>query len=155
MTKEQIRYILIGGLIAGALDITFAISFAAYNGTAPMQLLRIVASGAFGKEALSGGTPMAAFGLAAHFGLSLVWAGAYFVLARSKPLLAKHAVICGAVFGVLVFFAMRLIVLPASAFPFPVHFKPLATALDLLSHMFLFGLPIAFGARKALAGETS
>ncbi len=155
MTKAQMRYILIGGLVAGALDITFAISFAAYNGTAPMQLLRIVASGAFGKEALSGGAPMAAFGLAAHFGLSLAWAGAYFLLARSKPQLANHAVVCGVLFGVLVFFAMRLIVLPASAFPFPVHFKPLATALDLLSHMLLFGVPIALGARKALAGETS
>jgi hypothetical protein len=34
-----------------------------------------------------------------------------------------------------------------------VTFKPLATVLDLLSHMFLFGLPIAWFARRAvLAG---
>jgi len=38
---------------------------------------------------------------------------------------------------------MRLLVLPLSAYPHPVTFKPLATALDLLSHMFLFGAPIA------------
>lgn len=153
MKTGQIRYLLIGGLIAGALDITFAISFAAYNGTAPLQLLRIVASGAFGKEALSGGPAMAAFGLAAHFGLSLAWAGVYLMLARLRPSLARHALACGVVFGVLVFFAMRLLVLPASAFPFAVHFKPLASALDLLSHMFLFGVPIALATRKAINGD--
>jgi hypothetical protein len=45
---------------------------------------------------------------------------------------------------------MRLVVLPASAFPFPVTFKPLATTLDLLSHTFLFGVPIALAIRKAV-----
>jgi uncharacterized membrane protein YagU involved in acid resistance len=145
--------VLAGGLAAGALDIAFAISFAAYNGTAPLQLLQIVASGAFGKAALSGGGLMAAFGLAAHFGLSLAWAGVYLLLARLKPRLVQHAVACGIVFGALVFLAMRFVVLPASAFPFPVHFKPLATVLDLLSHMFLFGVPIALAIRKAGVGE--
>ncbi|TFW18162.1 hypothetical protein [Duganella callida] len=150
MRADQIRIVLIGGLIAGALDIIFAISFAAYNGTAPLQLLRIVASGAFGKPALHGGVPMAVFGLAAHFGLSLAWALGYFLLARLMPRLAHHPVFYGIAYGVMVFLLMRLVVLPASAFPFPVRFKPLATALDMLSHMFLFGLPIALATRRAL-----
>jgi len=150
MKIDQIRYILIGGLVAGALDITFAISFAAFNGTPPLQLLRIVASGAFGKAALNGGLPMAAFGLVAHFVLSLGWAGVYLLLVQLKPPLVRHAVIYGILFGIVVFFAMRLVVLPASAFPFPVRFKPLATALDLMSHMFLFGVPIALATRKAV-----
>ena len=47
--------------------------------------------------------------------------------------------------------AMRLVVLPLSAFPRPVTFKPLATVLDLLSHMLLFGFPIAWAASKAIA----
>ena len=45
---------------------------------------------------------------------------------------------------------MRLVVLPLSAFPHPVSFKPLSAGLDLLSHMFLFGLPIALAAAKAI-----
>ena len=140
-----------GGLVAGALDIAFAVSFAAYNGTAPVQLLQIVASGAFGKAALGGGVPMAAFGLAAHFGLSVAWAGVYLLLARSMPqFVVRHAVVAGVAFGILVFLAMRLVVLPLSAFPFPVRFRPLATFLDLLSHMFLFGVPIALAIRKAI-----
>jgi hypothetical protein len=41
------------------------------------------------------------------------------------------------------------VVLPLSAFPYPVTFKPLATALDLLSHMLLFGAPIAWAIQRA------
>jgi uncharacterized membrane protein YagU involved in acid resistance len=143
--------VLLGGLIAGALDILFAISFAAWNGTRPVQLLQIVASGLFGKSALSGGLPMAAMGLALHFLLSLLWAGLFLAAAWLRPALAQSPYLYGLLFGMLVFFAMRLVVLPLSAFPFPVNFKPLATVLDLLSHMLLFGLPIALAVRRALA----
>ena len=62
-----------------------------------------------------------------------------------------HAIFGGAAFGIAVLLFMRLVVLPVSAFPHPMSFKPLATALDLLSHMFLFGVPIALAARKASA----
>ena len=51
----------------------------------------------------------------------------------------------GIVFGIFVFFSMRLVVLPLSAFPYPVTFKPLATTLDLLSHAVLFGVPNFLG----------
>jgi uncharacterized membrane protein YagU involved in acid resistance len=93
---------------------------------------------------------MAAFGLAAHFGLSVVWAGVYLLLVRLVPRFAHHPIAGGIVFGIFVFLAMRLVVLPASAFPFPVTFKPLAATLDLMSHMFLFGVPIALAIRKAV-----
>jgi uncharacterized membrane protein YagU involved in acid resistance len=139
--------------MAGTLDIAFALSFAAYNGTAPLRLLQIVASGAFGEAALDGGVPMAAFGLAAHFGLSTAWAGVYLLLAELEPRLARHAIASGIAFGVLVFLAMRLVVLPASAFPFPVRFEPVSSVLDLLSHMFLFGVPIALVIRRAVVGD--
>jgi hypothetical protein len=54
------------------------------------------------------------------------------------------------VFGAVVFLSMRLIVLPLSAYPRPVTFKPLATVLDGLSHMLLFALPIVLAVRRAL-----
>jgi uncharacterized membrane protein YagU involved in acid resistance len=151
MRREELRAVLIGGLIGGALDILFAISFAAYNGTAPAQLLRIVASGAFGKAALDGGLTMSAFGLAAHFALALAWATVYLLLARSMPQFAvRRAVVGGVVFGIVVFLAMRLVVLPLSAFPFPVRWRPVSSISDLMSHMFLFGIPIALAVRTAL-----
>ena len=141
-----------GGAIAGALDIAFAISFAAYNGTAPVRLLQIVASGLLGKEAFAGGIATAALGLALHFAMSFAWAAGYLAVALRAPSVARRPWVSGIAFGVVVFLVMRLVVLPLSAFPYPVTFKPLATVLDLLSHTLLFGVPIAWSVRRALVG---
>jgi len=142
--------VLVGGCIGGLLDIVFAISWAGFNGVAPARLLQTVASGLLGNSAFEGGIPIAFLGLALHFGMSLLWASVFLMLARRSPKITLHPVVSGVLFGVIVFFVMRLIVLPLSAFPGPVSFKLLSTVLDLLSHTFLFGLPIALAARKAL-----
>ncbi|WKE64862.1 hypothetical protein PVT67_14490 [Gallaecimonas kandeliae] len=151
MNNRYFSAVFLGGLVAGALDITFAISFAAYNGHPPVRLLQIVASGLFGNAALTGGLGMAAWGLALHFFMSLLWAGIFLALALRLPALVRSPLASGIAFGAIVFLAMRLIVLPLSAFPFPVAFKLVATILDLLSHTLLFGIPIAFASRWALA----
>ena len=144
--------VLVGGSIAGTLDILFAISFAGYGGVPPAGLLQTVASGLLGNAAFSGAIPTAALGLVLHFGMSYLWAGIFVVAARRLPRLARQPMLSGVLFGVAVFLTMRLVVLPLSAFPYPVTFKPLSTILDLLSHTFLFGVPIAFAARRAYAG---
>jgi hypothetical protein len=144
--------VLVGGSIAGTLDILFAISFAGYGGVSPAGLLQTVASGLLGNAAFSGGIPTAALGLVLHFGMSYLWAGIFVGAARRLPRLVRQPMLSGVLFGVAVFLTMRLVVLPLSAFPYPVTFKPLSTILDLLSHTFLFGVPIAFAARRAYAG---
>jgi len=141
--------VLVGGLVGGALDILFAISFAAYNGIPAMRLLQSVASGLLGSDAYSGGTPTAALGLTLHFAMAIAFAGAFVLASRRLPLLVRRPYLFGGLFGVGVFLFMRFVVLPWSAFPHPVSFKPLATTLDLLSHVFLFGIPIALAARAA------
>jgi uncharacterized membrane protein YagU involved in acid resistance len=151
MKSARLSAVLLGGSIAAALDITFAISFAAYNGAAPVRLLQTVASGLLGSAAFTGGIPAAALGLALHFGMSILWAGVFLAVASLMPALALRPVMSGIAFGVFVFLSMRLIVLPLSAFPYPVTFKPLATTLDLLSHMLLFGVPIAWVIRRGLS----
>ena len=150
MNAAYISAVLLGGSIAAALDIIFAISFAAYNGVAPVRLLQTVASGLLGAAAFTGGVPVAAMGLVLHFVMSLLWAGAFLLLATTVPALTLNPLVSGIVFGAFVFLAMRLVVLPLSAFPYPVTFKPLATVLDLLSHTLLFGVPIAWAIQKVL-----
>ena len=150
MNAANLSAVLLGGSIAGALDIIFAISFAAYNGATPVRLLQTVASGLLGTAAFTGGVPVAVLGLVLHFVMSFLWAGAFLLLAKLVPALTRYPLVSGIVFGVFVFLAMRLIVLPLSAFPYPVAFKPLATALDLLSHTLLFGVPIAWAIQKAV-----
>jgi len=150
MNAAYLSAVLLGGSIAAVLDIVFAISFAAYNGATPIRLLQTVASGLLGTAAFTGGVPVAALGLLLHFVMSFFWAGSFLLLASMVPALTLHPVVSGIVFGAFVFLAMRLIVLPLSAFPYPVTFKPLATVLDLLSHSLLFGVPIAWAIQKAL-----
>jgi uncharacterized membrane protein YagU involved in acid resistance len=147
--RSGVRAVLVGGSIAAALDILFAISFAAYNGVAPTRLLQTVASGLLGNAAFSGGINTAALGLLLHFGMSYLWAGIFLVAAWRLPSLLRRPLLSGVLFGVLVFLVMRFMVLPLSAFPYPVTFKPLATVLDLLSHTLLFGVPIALAVRRA------
>jgi uncharacterized membrane protein YagU involved in acid resistance len=144
--------VAVGGSIAGALDILFAVSFAAYRGTPPSGLLQTVASGVLDKKAFAGGSPVAALGLLLHFVMSFVWASLFLMASRQFRMLVERPLLSGILFGIVVFLTMRLVVLPLSAFPFPMSFKPLATALDLLSHMFLFGVPIAWASRQARAG---
>ena len=150
--RSVVRAVLVGGSIAATLDILFAISFAGYNGVPPADLLQTVASGLLGNAAFSGGIPIAALGLVLHLLMSYLWAGIFVVAARRFPRLVRQPMLSGTLFGVAVFLTMRLVVLPLSAFPYPVSFKPLATILDLLSHTFLFGVPIALAARRAYAG---
>jgi uncharacterized membrane protein YagU involved in acid resistance len=140
--------VLVGGSIGGALDITYAIVFAGLHGLPPTRLLQTVASGLLGSAAFDGGAGTAALGLFAHFAMAFLIAGIFYGVSRFLPFLTRRPVISGLLFGVIVFLVMRLVVLPLSAFPYPVTFKPLATATDLMSHMFFFGLPIALAVRK-------
>jgi hypothetical protein len=123
------RAILTGGALAGLLDILFAIGFAAYNGLTPERLLQIVASGALGEAA---------------------WMALFFFAARRVPALAAKPLLTAIAYGLLVLLAMRLVVLPLSAFPRPVKFNAFSWGMDLLSHIFLFSLPIVWATRKVV-----
>jgi uncharacterized membrane protein YagU involved in acid resistance len=148
--RAMLKAILLGGLVGGALDLLFAVSFAGANGAAPDVVFHAIASGLLGKAALSGGAAVSALGIASHFCLALLWAAMFAMFAMRFPSAVRRPLLAGAVFGVAVFFSMRLVVLPLSAYPRPVTFKPLATILDLLSHMFLFGTPIALAISRAV-----
>ena len=147
---SRLRAVLIGGSIAATLDILFAITYAATNGLTPLKLLQTVASGLLGNAAFDGGVPAAMLGLAGHFGMSYLWATLFMAAASRLPQLVAKPAVAGPIFGILVFFTMRLVVLPLSAFPYPVSFSQPGATLDLLSHMFFVGLPIALAAAKAI-----
>ncbi|MFA6986658.1 MAG: hypothetical protein WC213_10670 [Arenimonas sp.] len=145
-----LQAVIIGGSIAAALDILFAISFAAYNGLPPARLLQTVASGLLGNAAFSGGNPTAALGLALHFVMSYLWATLFLTFARFATATIHRPMLTALLFGIVVLLTMRLVVLPLSAFPRPVTFRPFANFMDLMSHVFFFAAPIVFAVRKAL-----
>ena len=142
--------ILLGGAIAGALDITYAIAFSAWRGVPPVRLLQSVASGLLGAPAFEGGTQTALLGLALHFVIALLWAGLFYLASRALPALTRHPVVAGLFYGFLIYAAMNLLVLPLSAFPRKVSFPLVVLVTGLLVHMFCIGLPIALAIRRTL-----
>jgi uncharacterized membrane protein YagU involved in acid resistance len=150
--NRKIAPIVLGGLVAGAFDITYAIIFSYLrSGVAPSRILQSVASGLLGSDAYTGGAPTAALGFGLHFFMSLLWAAAYVIAAGRIPLLARQPVACGAAFGAFVYAFMNLVVIPLSRFPTKPSYPLAILATGLFVHMFLFGVPIALASRRAYA----
>ena len=144
--------ILLGGLIAGALDISYACIFSYIRrGTRPSVVLQSVASGALGRSAYEGGAKTAALGLAFHFLIALIAATVYYLASRGLRFMITQAVICGILYGVLVYLFMNCVVLRLSAIhstTWPWSYPWPALIGGLLIHMFGIGLPIALVTRR-------
>src|SRR5438309_11755167 len=92
--------ILLGGLIAGTLDISYACIFSYIRrGTRPSVVLQSVASGALGRSAYEGGAKTAALGLAFHFLIALIAATVFYLSIRGLRFMITQAVICGILYG--------------------------------------------------------
>ena len=147
--------ILIGGAIAGACDITYAITFWAFRGVSATRVLQSVASGLLGAPAFKGGLATAALGLALHFFIAFSAAAIFYLAAKALPVLVDRAVLFGILYGLAIFGVMNLVVLPLSAFPRKVTFPLLATTTGLFVHMFFIGLPIALAVRNSLSAKAA
>jgi hypothetical protein len=144
---SPLRGILVGGLLAGLFDITYAIVVLHFRGRSALWTLQSVASGALGNSAFERGLGSGLLGLVAHFTIAFGAAVTYWAAARKLPVLRRNTIPAGLVFGILVYLFMNFVVLPLSAYPFPLKF-PLATlARGFLSHSLLVGLPIALSLR--------
>jgi len=145
--------ILIGGAIAGTLDITYAIGFSALRGVPPMRILQSVASGLLGASAFKGGLSTAALGLALHFFIAFSAAAIFYLASKAIPSLTRHPVVSGLFYGFLIYAVMNLVVLPLSAYPRKVSFPLLVLVTGLFVHMFFIGLPISLAVRRALPAK--
>jgi uncharacterized membrane protein YagU involved in acid resistance len=150
--NKLLRPILIGGLIAGALDITYACIFSYIRrGVTPAVVLRSVAAGALGPTARDGGMKVALLGLFFHFLIALIAAAIYVIASRAIAFMNSHAAVSGILFGLCVYVVMNCIVLRLSAIHqtlWPWQYAKSALIGGLLIHMFGIGLPIALVARR-------
>ena len=113
--RSTLRAILWGTLIAGTLDITSAIVLWGFRGAPPTRILQSVASGWLGRDSYSGGMPTAALGLLSHFLIMSAIVTTYVIVSSRLTALKDHPILCGALYGVIVFFVMSCIVVPLSA----------------------------------------
>jgi hypothetical protein len=168
-----LRATLIGGLVAGALDITYA--FIAYGPLSyqmtPVQILQTVASGWVGHDAAStGGALTAVLGFGTHFGIAIAMAAVFVFSAQRLAALSRNAVIWGFVYGLGLYGVMTYLVVPLSAAHPSQHFAadlqevvsrlqvsfgsvrpkdPWQLLGTLLTHTVFVGIPISLANKRA------
>jgi hypothetical protein len=103
-----------GGLIAGVLDITSAAITTTISGGSPMRMLQGIAYALIGAGAFKGGLATALLGLACHFTITFGAAAAYWMVSRVMPVLIKKAVICGLLYGIVVYVITNYVIVPLS-----------------------------------------
>ena len=149
------RAILYGTLVVGTLDIVDAfVFFGLRSGTPPVRILQSIASGWLGRAAYSGGASAAALGAITHYFIAFGIVATYIIVSRGVPVLTRHPIACGIVYGLLVYLFMNRVVIPLSAIgtatwpPLPV------LANGLLIHAFGVGIPSALFAARASSNGT-
>lgn len=142
--------IFLSGLIAGTLDIMAAIVVYAFllQKATPIKILQSIASGIFKKDAYTGGSQMAWYGLGLHYIIAMIFAWFYFTIYRYLPFLKKNALISGFLYGIFVWIVMNLVVLPIVFPVLPAKHLDFPLLISLVILMFCIGLPIALITRK-------
>ena len=142
------KAILIGGLVAGALDIAFACTFAYLRADVPPAAVgRFIATGLLGASAKDGGAAIVALGFALHFVIALGAATVFVLASRKIRFMTEQPFIAVPLFGVCVYLFMNFVVRSLSHVP-PWKWNSLGVPLDLASHLFFVGLVIALAARR-------
>ena len=144
-SSSPLRAILLGGFVAGTIDIGAA---SLISGFSPIRILKIVAGGLLGRSAFDGGPPIAALGMLLQWAMSILIAAIFVLAARRIPALPRNWIASGIAYGVVTYFTMNYVVVPLSALgngSFP-HFDPVKFSENMLA-MLVFGLIVAFFAR--------
>ena len=143
--------VLLGGIVAGTLDITYAWVFWAVKAGVPAQrIFQSVAAGLLGRASFEGGARTAALGLGLLVFIAISMSIAYYLVARRWAALRARPLLYGAAYGLLLYGIMTYMVVPLSAAARGSQ-DLLWVALSIAVHMFLIGAPIAFFTRRAYA----
>src|ERR1041385_8798798 len=106
---RAIDTIPLGGLLIGLFDLIFAFTF--YGLILGVPLLRIfqtVAGGVLGRQrAYEGGVPTFLLGIALHFVVATCIATVYYLATLTLPVLLRHPVVSGLIYGVVAYFGMK------------------------------------------------
>ena len=149
----MLKPIALATLVAGTLDILFAVILTLYFGREPGNMLRCVASGPL-PQAEQWGAVGAVLGVIVHFALMAIMATGFVLLARCYPDMLRSTLKWGLIYGLITYVVMNWIVVPLR-FDTALPPKPISIATQLFAHIVLVGLPIAWITRKTLLQRAS
>lgn len=142
------RAILLGGLTVAVLDALDAlVFFTGIRGIPAMSVFQAITAGVMGRAAFQGGAFTLLLGLALQLFNATCIVAVYVLASRKLDVLTRRPVVCGCVYGLLVYGVMNYVVIPLSALT--VHFSLPSLVNGLIGHPLLVGLPAALFARAA------
>jgi hypothetical protein len=148
MNSRALAWGVLGGLLAGTLDIVYATSFWALRDVPAQRIFQSISAGLLGRAAFSGGWPTAALGLSLHYLIAATMGFAYAFAARDVPRLREHPWRYGALYGLALYALMNFVVVPLSAAPRGGSLPMSWTVCSVIAHVVLVGWPCAWFARR-------
>jgi len=148
--------IVYGGLVVGILDMLFAFTFyGLILGAQPLRIFQSVAAGLLGRTvAYEGGIRTFLLGVLLHFVVATCIATVYYLASRVLPVLIRHPVVSGLLYGMLAYLGMNYVIIPLSAIgrrSAPLQIRIFLT--EIIGHAFLVGLPLGLLARRSAKKE--
>jgi hypothetical protein len=150
--------IVYGGLVVGILDMLFAFTFyGLILGAKPLRIFQSVAAGVLGRTAaVEGGIRTFLLGLLLHFVVATCIATVYYTATLILPVLIRHPVVSGLIYGIIAYLGMNYVVIPLSAIG-PRSATPRLSIFltGIIGHALLVGLPLALLARRSAKSKSA
>lgn len=150
--RDAFPVILKAGGIAGLLDILAAfIHYTIKTGKDPLPILNFIASGVVGRAdayAADNTVVMRVLGLLLHFLIATIFAALFYYAWPLIRKVSKSWIVTGLGYGILVWLAMNLVVVPLSSTPAMKHTTE-GVITNVLILMVCIGLPIAWIVSRA------
>jgi len=143
--KNKYQEILRAWLLVGTMDILAAFILV-YARTAKLMMagiLKFIASGLFGKQALSGGRKMILAGFIIHYIIAFIFTIFFFGIFPKIKFLSVNRIISGILYGIFVWSVMNLIVVPLSGVP-PRPFNVTSAVINITILIIAIGIPLSF-----------
>ena len=144
------------GLIAGTLDISENLIFNAFRHITPIMIFQYIASGLTGRWAFSAGVASVVLGVGIHYSIALIWTLAYWAASARMAMLIRWPIVCGLVYGGVVYVIMNFVVLPLTRVPHARAAATLASRISgVLALLLCIGLTIALLTARERAREAA
>ncbi|MEO6719374.1 MAG: hypothetical protein ABIN67_03370 [Ferruginibacter sp.] len=148
LSNKKLYTILKATLIAGSLDIIFALTqFYIKTQKSPVLVLRYIASAVFGKSANNDGAVMPAVGLLFHYLVVLGWVTIFFLIYPKIILVIKNSIVAGLLYAIVIWLGMSFVVLPLTLVPSR-SLQIQQALIAILILMVAIGLPLGLIMKK-------
>lgn len=143
--KNKYKEIFKAGLLVGTMDIlaAFILVYIRTGKLIIAGILKFIASGLFGKQALSSGRRMILVGLIFHYVIAFIFAIFFFQVFPKIKFLSANRIITGIFYGIFIWLIMNLIVVPLSGVASR-PFNMINAAINILILIVAIGIPLSF-----------